>query len=77
MESSFYHIIFDFIITIASLGNTKIHLNPLGYPMWQSFSLLEVKKYEKALIQWLAYWIIYALLWKLEAFLCYLTLPLE
>lgn len=45
--------------------------------MWQSFSLLEVKKYEKALIQWLAYWIIYALLWKLEAFLCYLTLPLE
>lgn len=37
--------------------------------MWQSFRLLEIKKYEKQLIQWLSYWIIYALLWKLEILL--------
>ena len=37
--------------------------------MWQSFRLLEIKKYEKLLIQWLSYWIIYALLWKLEILL--------
>jgi hypothetical protein len=58
MDSDFYHLVFDLLIIAASLG----------YPMWQSFSLLEVKKYEKALIQWLSYWILYALLWKTESF---------
>ena len=41
--------------------------------MWQSFRLLEIKKYENALIQWLSYWIIYALLWKAESLLFYIT----
>jgi hypothetical protein len=59
MDADFYHFLID-LTTIAV---------SLGYPMWQSFNLLEVKKYEKALIQWLAYWIIYSLYWKTESVL--------
>ena len=40
MDADFYH----FLIDLTTIGIS------LAYPMWQSFSLLEVKKYEKSLI---------------------------
>lgn len=63
MDSTFYHFVLDALLLCAALV----------YPIWQSFNLLEVKKYEKALIQWLAYWILYALLWKTESLLLQLS----
>jgi TB2/DP1, HVA22 family len=38
------------------------------YPIWQSLKLLEIKKYDKGIIQWLSYWILYAVFWKAESF---------
>lgn len=46
--------------------NTNLSANYLGYPIWKSFGLLEVRKYDKALLHWLSYWVLYALLWNLE-----------
>jgi hypothetical protein len=57
MDSAFYHFLLDIMLVSASVL----------YPIWQSLKVLEVKKYEKALIQWLAYWIIYAVFWKAES----------
>jgi len=56
MDSSFYHFLLDGILVSLSLL----------YPMYHSFNLLELKKYEKSLILWLSYWLLYALFWNLE-----------
>jgi len=48
-DSEFYHLIVDLLFISISLGkDCTFHVE--GYPMWQSFKLLEIKKYEKLLI---------------------------
>ncbi|TNV80040.1 hypothetical protein FGO68_gene5089 [Halteria grandinella] len=61
MDTDFYHFVLDLILIAASVG----------YPVFQSFALLEIKRFDKSLVQWLAYWIIYSVLFKLESILLY------
>jgi hypothetical protein len=39
------------------------------YPIWRSYKLLEAKKFDVELILWLAFWLIQAVVAKLEDFL--------
>ena len=38
----------------------------VGYPIWRSYKVVEAKKFDNELIQWLTYWVIHALLTKVE-----------
>ena len=38
----------------------------LGYPIWRSYKVVEAKKFDHELIQWLSFWIIHAALNKVE-----------
>ena len=38
----------------------------LGYPIWRSYKVVEAKKFDNELIQWLSFWIIHAFLNKIE-----------
>jgi hypothetical protein len=61
MDTDFYHFVLDLILIAACVG----------YPVFQSFALLEIKRFDKSLVQWLAYWIIYSVLFKMESILLY------
>ena len=41
----------------------------LGYPIWRSYKVVEAKKFDHELIQWLSFWIIHAALNHIEGFL--------
>jgi hypothetical protein len=61
MDADFYHFVIDLIIIGVSLA----------YPVFHSFTLLEIKKFDKSQVQWLSYWLIYAVTIKAESILLY------
>lgn len=38
----------------------------VGYPIWRSYKVIEAKKFDNELIQWLTYWLAHALFSKAE-----------
>ncbi len=71
-----YYFILDIVLIGLGLGNKTNRDNSyIVYPLWKSFSVIEVKKFDPNVIQWLSYWVILALLTKLEALL-FTILPL-
>ncbi len=38
----------------------------VGYPIWRSYKVVEAKKFDNELIQWLTYWVLFAMISKLE-----------
>ena len=48
----------------------------LGYPIWRSYKVVEAKKFDNELIQWLSFWIIHAALNKLEDAMSFVYEPL-
>ena len=48
----------------------------VGYPIWRSYKVVEAKKFDNELIQWLSFWIIHAALNKLEDAMSFVYEPL-
>jgi hypothetical protein len=58
MSSHLFFVIFDWASTLIGLG----------YPIWRSTKLLEAKKHDNELVQWLTFWVFVAMLTKFEEF---------
>lgn len=67
MSSKLFFIIFD--SAANSIG--------LGYPIWRSYKVLEAKKFDNELIQWLTFWIVVSCLCKAEELLLIVTVDLR
>lgn len=59
MSSEFFLVIFD--LALNTVG--------LGYPIWRSYKVVEARKYDDELIQWLTFWVLSSCLNKAEDFL--------
>lgn len=45
----------------------------IGYPIYRSYKVVEAKKFDHELIQWLSFWIIHAALNKVEDGLTFIS----
>ena len=61
MSSELFYVIFDAASTIVGLG----------YPIWRSYKVVEAKKFDNELIQWLSFWVIVSCLYKIEDILSF------
>lgn len=55
----FFVFVFDIFRLIISVG----------YPIWRSYKVVEAKKFDNELVQWLTYWVLFAMISKLEDYL--------
>ena len=70
-------VLFDATALALGLGKFLVFLIPvLGYPIWRSYKVVEAKKFDNELIQWLSFWIIHAALNKLEDAMSFVYEPL-
>ena len=40
----------------------------VGFPVWRSYKVVDAKKFDQELVLWLTYWVIFAVITKLEDF---------
>jgi hypothetical protein len=52
MSTELFFVLFDSTQNIVGLG----------YPIWRSYKVLEAKKFDNELIQWLTFWVIVSFL---------------
>ena len=70
-------VLFDATSLALGLGMFLLNSNiGLGYPIWRSYKVVEAKKFDNELIQWLSFWIIHAALNKLEDAMIFVYEPL-
>ena len=48
----------------------------LGYPIWRSYKVVEARKFDHELIQWLSFWMIHAAVNKFEDALTFISFNL-
>ena len=51
-----FHLIFDMVLLTICVG----------FPIWRSYKVVEAKKFDNELIQWLTYWVLFSCLTRLE-----------
>jgi hypothetical protein len=56
MSSDLFFIVFEWVTNTIELG----------YPIWRSYKVLEAKKFDNELIQWLTFWVLVSSLSKTE-----------